>query len=216
LDAGTASALGFAFALLGHEHKGYIWPEERPICAYPGTPELFSEGEASGLHGALLLTVGNEGEMPRVEHIPLAQWRYLSVTVNLDGCTGRADAANQIRRSLPSGPSLDEERLIVTVTLEGVPPFDLDQEALREELGTRAHVRFDDHTVLPYDLEQLAQERTIRGLLVERFIRRVEAAQSERDRRVAEQALKFALAALDGKPVRVAQTDIGTEVQSAR
>jgi len=199
VDAEAVRAAGFDFALLGHYHNGCLWPEDAPCCVYPGSPEPLALEEADGAHQIVLLTIQDGVCTP--EPIPISQWRYLSLPVDLTGCESTEEAAKRIEQSLQAGPGGDHEYTMCQVTLTGLPAFDLDLEALTGQVTARAQVSYEVRFSLPYNLEQLAQEQTVRGLLVRRFQARLEAAESRRERALAKNALLCALRAMDGKQV---------------
>lgn len=198
-DADTMRSAGFDFALLGHHHTGHLCPEESPCCAYPGSPEPLTPEEADGAHQVTLLTIQDGVCTP--EMIPISQWRYRSWHVDLTGCESIVQAGARVERTLQARLGGDEERTVCQVTLTGRPNFDLNLTALAEQVTTKAHLQFDIQLTPSYNLEQLAQEQTVRGLLVRRFLARLEAAKSLRERNKVEGALLCALRALDGKQV---------------
>lgn len=200
VDAATVHAAGFDFALLGHQHTGRLWPEETPCCVYPGSPEPLVLEESSGTHQVVVLTIEEGACKP--ELIPISQWRYLSLEVDLTGCKSIKAAAKRIRQSIGAIEDGNNERSICYVGLTGQPNFDLDVEALYDQVKTKAYVHYETRLPLAYDLEQLAQEPTSRGLLVQNFQTRLEKASSDQERRLVLNALNLALQALDGKKVQ--------------
>ncbi len=199
VDAAAVRTAGFDFALLGHQHSGHLWPEDAPCCVYPGSPEPLTSEETNVAHQVVLLTIQDGICTPKP--IPISQWRYRSLRVDLTGCESTDEAVRHVKQLLQTDSGGDDERSICHITLIGRPEFDLDLEALVGEVETKAHVRYEARPSLPYDLEQLAQEQTVRGLLVRRFQARFEAARSLHERALAESALFCALRALDGKQV---------------
>ena len=209
VDVATVRAAGFDFALLGHQHNGRVWPEDAPCCVYPGSPEPLAPGEADGTHQVVLLTIqeetGSSRKSPvsiRTELIPISQWHYLSLRVALTDCSSIDEAVTCIEQPLQIVQGSDDERAVCHVTLTGLPNFDLDVEALAGRVKTKAHVRYETRLSLAYDLEQLAQEQTVRGLLVRRFQARLKNASSDQERHRVLNALNYALQVLDGKQVR--------------
>jgi len=200
VDSAAVQAAGFDFALLGHQHNGRLWPEDAPCCVYPGSPEPLAPEEADGSHQVVLLTVQDGVCTP--ESIPISQWRYTLLRVNLTGCESTDEAVRRVAQSVQTAPGGADERSVCHVTLTGLPHFALDVEALAGQVKTKAHVRYQTRLSLAYDLERLSQEQTVRGLLVRRFQARLENASSSQDRQTTLNALNYALQALDGKQVR--------------
>lgn len=200
VDASSVQNAGFDFALLGHRHTARIWPDEAPCCVYPGSPEPLCREEADGEHGVVLLMV--DGGQIHFEQIPISQWRYCTPKADLTDCHTLEEAIKRIHRSLSAAPGGTDERLICRVILTGLPSFDLDCAALASGLETKAHVQLQTRLALRYDLDQLAAEQTVRGLLVRRFQTRLAEARDSASRQVTLKALALALDALDGRQVR--------------
>jgi len=199
MNTAAARAAGFDFALLGHQHNGCLWTEDTPYCVYPGSPEPLAPGEADGTHQVVLLTIQDGVCTP--EMMPISQWRYHSLRVDLTDCGSTGEAAKHVEQSLQSIQGSNDERVVCHVTLTGLPSSALDVEELAGQVKTKAHVRYETRLSLAYDLEQLAQEQTVRGLLVQRFQTRLENANSDQDRHNLLNALNYALQVLDGKQV---------------
>lgn len=198
--AETVRKVGLDFALLGYLHTAQAWPEEAPCCVYPGSSEPLCWDEAGGGHGVVLLTI-DEGEV-RFEQIPISQWRYWATEVELTDCHSLEEALKRIYRSLSTAPGGPDERLICRVTLTGTPGFDLDLTVLASVLETKAHVQLRTRLALGRDLEQLAGEQTVRGLLTRRFQARLAGARDPQERQAILKALAVALDALEGRQVR--------------
>jgi DNA repair exonuclease SbcCD nuclease subunit len=199
VDAKAILASGFAFALLGHRHAGQIWPEDSAVCAYPGSPEPLVAEEMDGAHQVVLLNIQDGLCTPKP--ISTSQWNYLSLRVGLSDCESIEEAANLIEQSLQTSPNGDDERAIYRVTLTGLPAFTVDLDDLAAQMKTKAYLHYEAGLALPYNLEQLAQEQTVRGMLIRRFQARIEGAKSLRERTMAESALLCALRVLEGRQV---------------
>lgn len=200
VDARSVQNAGFDFALLGHRHTAKMWPGETPCCVYPGSPEPLCWDESGGGHNVVLLTV-DESQVHPVQ-IPVAQWRYWTAEVDLTDCCGPDDTTQRIHHALSAAPGGPDERLICRVILTGSPDFALDCTALMSGLETKSHVQLKTRLAFRHDLDHLAAEQTVRGLLVRRFQTRLTDARDPEDRKTILNALALALDALDGRQVR--------------
>lgn len=199
VDVAAVRAAGFDFALLGHHHNGYLLPENAPSYVYPGCPEPLTPEDADGAHQVVLLKVEDNAYTP--ELIPISRWHYSSLTIDLTDCPSTGDAATRIGQALETIGKGDNERLICTVTLTGMPDFPLDVKELARWVEAKTHIRYKTRLSLSYDLDQLAREQTVRGLLVRRFQAHLAQAAEEQERKTLLNALNLALQALDGKQV---------------
>lgn len=200
VDVSSVHNAGFDFALLGHRHTARVWPDEAPRCVYPGSPEPLCWDESEGGHNVVLLTI--DGGQIHFEQIPISQWRYWATEVDLTDCGGPDAATQRIRHALSAAPGGPDEWAICKVILTGLPGFDLDCAAIAIELETKAHVEIKARLTFRYDLDQLAAEQTVRGLLVRRFQTRFAETRDPGDRQATLKALALALDALDGRQVR--------------
>jgi exonuclease SbcD len=177
--AAQIPAAGLHHALVGHIHT----PRDGAYHTYPGNPEPLAFGE-TGDRGAVLVTVDGAGAITRCRH-RVAVSRMDDVVVDLGGVTHTHEVRERVAASLVGAADT------VRVTLQG-------------EVGMGVEVNLDDVRDLAtvarlgeidvaYDLDALAQERTVRG----QFVRDVRAAAdlTEEQRR---KVLLTGLCALDG------------------
>jgi hypothetical protein len=106
-----------------------------------------------------------------------------------------------VEQSLETAPDGADERVLCRVRLIGLPVCTLDLDALADRIETKAYLHYETRLAFAYDLEQLAQEQTVRGMLIRRFQARIKSTKSLRERTMAESALLSALRALEGKQV---------------
>lgn len=197
VDARSLRAAGIDLALLGHKHRGEA-DRSTANYVYPGSPEPLCEQEADGDHLAVLVQVDDGTCTTRA--LPVSQWRFRSVQVDLSGSSTIEEAAALIRVALREAGVVDE-RSFCRLALVGVRRFDLDLEALAALVETPAYVRFDVKQSIPFSVEQLAYEATLRGQLVRRVRERLAGTPSGEHARYLS-ALSLGLRALEGKQVR--------------
>jgi exonuclease SbcD len=199
VDATAVQKAGFSFALLGHCHSARMWPEDAPCCAYPGSPEPLGRDEAQGTHEVVLLSIGERG--CQTERFPIGQWRYTHLQVDLTSCQSVSEATLRVRQGIEAKPGDNAESVTFDVSLTGRLEFDLSLAELAAQIETRAAVQYELGLSIPYDLDRLAQEETVRGLLARRFQKRLAGAISSEDRLLSQDALFSALRALERKQV---------------
>ena len=199
VDAEVVARKGFDFALLGHCHRMRIWPEGNPCCVHPGSPEPLSPEEAGSDHHAVLVTIqdGACSAQPILD----CQWQYLTREVDLSNCVSAEDAARGVQNTLRDACGANEKRSVCRLILRGHLQFDLDVAELAALADAKAIVLYEPRLDMPYELNQLSLEQTIRGLLVRRFQKRLEETEASDDRTRTESALLCALRALDGREV---------------
>jgi DNA repair exonuclease SbcCD nuclease subunit len=196
---------GLDLALLGHQHGAGIWRHDNVRCIYPGSPEPLSWSEAEEKHGIMLVQVHDQ--QCRVEHVPLAQWRYVSQEIDLTGCDTADERRARVEQALATIPGGLDDRTICRITLCGQSAPESCLEEWTEQIRSPAILQLKTRFVPVPDLDALAQEQTVRGLLVQRFQARLQGAATDQERRQVSSALRYALSALDGKQVQLDEVD---------
>jgi len=197
IDVPGLRAAGIDLALLGHLHRGEA-DRSGARYVYPGSPEPLCEEEADGEHLVVLVQVDDDGCTTRA--LPISQWRYRAVQIDLSGSSSLEEAAALVRVALREAGAIDE-RALCRVSLVGTRRFDLDLEALATLVESPAYLRFDARQSISFSVEQLAYEATLRGQFVRRFRERLASTPSNEHARLLS-ALSLGLRALEGKQVR--------------
>lgn len=191
--------IGADYAALGHIHKEGVFLRKggRAVARYSGSPEALSFGEP-GEHGILLGTV-DKTLGPQMAFVPMGRRRYISGDVDVAGAVSLEDLAEMIRQVDTPERRL-EHCYRLTLTGQVDPDLTPDLPLLMEQLaGDFYFLKLQDGTRPDFDLERLAQERSARGVFVQRLVA-LEARESDpvmqsRIRR----ALALGLAAFGGK-----------------
>ena len=187
------AASGLHYLALGHVHQRSV-PEKtgETVWAYPGCTEGRGFDE-TGEKGVLVGEIG-EGSMALRFH-PLAKRKYEILTVDV---TDR-DAEDAVRQALPASAETDHirVRLVGETGEKGI-----DCCRLQEKLGGLCYaLELRDETTLRIDLAEAAAEDSLRGLFLRRMREKIAAAETEEEKRIAEDALRMGLAALSGREI---------------
>ena len=197
-NAGQLKGRGVAYAALGHEHRSRCVREDDPVAWYPGVPEARGFDETGDLcFLEVELAEGGARVFPR----PSGIIAYVEHEIDCTEFASREEVISAISSLAPA-----EGEIILRVTLSGRPQesLDLDLDAIRERLSDRFfHLILRDGTEAPYDYEEIARERTVRGRFVETMLDRIASA-SDEERPVAERALRLGVEAFrpDGGALR--------------
>ena len=179
---------GASLVLTGHYHGGYVTQRgDRPVVAYPGSPEPIKFGE-SDAHGALEIAI--DGTRLTATQLPIARTRLIERGCDLAGATSEADVFARVEPLLADYGAND----YVRVRLRGAVAHGtrVDRVLLAERLGARlGSLEIFDHTIA-YDYDAIALEPTVRGHVVRDLLARGEAGRG---------ALHYALAAFDGAEI---------------
>ena len=187
------SASGLDYAALGHIHKasglrrsGGTW------YSWPGCPEGRGFDEC-GEKGILQIDI--DGETVKAGFIPTAARRYEKLRVEPG-----ADALAAIRAALPKDTADDVYKIILTGESFAAPDLAYLRQALERDFFA---LTFSDETVPPRDLWRRAGEDSLAGRFLRRMQRRIEAAQTEEEKKLLLRAVRCGIAALEGWEVRL-------------
>ena len=181
------AASGLRCLCLGHIHRRLELDAGETVCRYPGCPEGRGFDEL-GPCGVLL------GEVERGRQdwkfVPTAGRLYQILEIDV---TGKTPAA-ALEAALPPETGRDLYRVIFTG--EGAP----DLEDLAERFRGRCwSLDLRDRTRVPRDIWERAGEDSLRGLFLARLRERFDAAGGEEERALVTLAVRFGLAALEGR-----------------
>ena len=184
---------GLDYLALGHVHRcSGLQRSGNTFWAYPGCPEGRGFDE-TGVKGILAGTV--ERGDARMEFVPFCRRKYEILSVDVTG--EEPEAA--IRRRLPPDAASDIYRILLTGETD---ERGLELARLRERLQDDFYeLELRDETRMREDVWTRAGEDSLRGLLLRDMRRRLDAAENEERRHTVETALRFALAALDGRDI---------------
>jgi DNA repair exonuclease SbcCD nuclease subunit len=193
---------GFPLALLGHYHTAQIAQTENTVAVYPGSSEPLGFDEP-GQHGVCWVQI-EPGLPPKIETIPLAELRFETVEVAVDDCSDRDQLFDKI---LALQKARDFGKAFVRLRLVGnaQPSLFLDLPVLTHRIQSHfAFVHLENLTKPSADLQQLAQEPTVRGVFVHEVLAAQEAdnggAKPESQRRYMD-ALIYGLQAFNQEEI---------------
>jgi len=184
--------VGMDYLALGHWHRVYKCPAESPAW-YPGPPEWIPGQEEKGVVLMVTLSIAGEVEV-RPRNMGLRDYEELEI--DMDGIEDLAMLKSTISM-------VADHNLIARVTLKGLRDVELilNPEDLESELGEKFfHLRVIDISHPKSREISEGEER----LIASRFIRlmkgQIEGLEGE-EKEIAENALQYGIALLDGKEV---------------
>lgn len=184
---------GFAYLALGHIHQySGAQKEGRSVWVYPGCPEGRGFDE-TGDKGAVLVDM-NDGGIA-VRFVPLSRRRYHILHADVTDTT----PVDALERVMPESAADDICRVIFTGELGGQG---IDLRAMEEDLAPRFYaLELRDETRIAQDIWHSAGEDSLRGLFLSELRARYDAAENEEERTTIISAVRFGLAALDGRDI---------------
>jgi DNA repair exonuclease SbcCD nuclease subunit len=186
-------ASGMNYLALGHWHEIYKCSEE-PLAWYPGPPEWIDQNQKQ--RGAVLLvSLLDSGEV-KVEHKKLGLRDYNEVEIEVSGIQD----IEKLKARISEGAN---QNLVRRATLKGLRDAELivNPEELETELGEKFfHLSVMDKSHPKSGEVTEDEERLIRNRFIKLMKRQIEGLEGD-EREIAENALQYGIALLDGKEV---------------
>ena len=195
-------ASGLDYAALGHIHtKPEIMKSGGTVYAYSGclAGRDFTE---YGEKGGILVTLDgkNDKKSVKAKRVTFCPWVYETVRVDVSGCMSTSDISERAKDAILALPDNDNE-YIIKIELNGMLGFDNDTEKLMSELFSFGVKQIEDKTVISPDFESLENDYSIRGEFYRKLRPMIESNDSN-ERKIASQALRYGLMALDGADIK--------------
>ncbi len=190
---------GFTYAALGHIH---VPPEPVVIggttVAYPGCPEGRSFDEP-GFGGALLVTI--DGSKTTLEKIRFSDRRYMVENLDITGADNDSAVSEKIKELIASRGYGSETALRINLVGEVGLNYRPDTAALAQSLsGDLILLEIRERTLPCFDAAYLESDLSLRGAFYRMLAEKMHTG-DEYSRRVAAEALRAGLAALDGRTI---------------
>jgi exonuclease SbcD len=185
-------ASGMDYLALGHWHRVYSC-SEKPPAWYSGPPEWIPDQTEKG--GVLLISLSDTGEV-KVEPKKLGLRDYDEVEIDMSEIQDLAT----LKARISEGANQD---LIRRVTLKGLRDAELiiNPEELETELGEKFfHLSVMDKSHPKSGEVAEDEERLIRNRFIKLMKEQIEGLEGE-EKDIAENALQYGIALLDGKEV---------------
>lgn len=190
VDPASLAHSGLAYAALAHVHQAMPPDLNAPTpWAYCGC--LMGRGfDELGDKGACIVTIDG-GRVTDWEPVPLAQSRYLLLEADVTGQDPRSALLNVL------GDDHPEDYCRVLLRGEAAA---LDLDLLRTSARDRCRaLELRDETVVPQDAWARLEEETLTGLFLREMRQRLERAPDPAAQRTLQLALRYGLAALEGR-----------------
>lgn len=200
ISSADIARCGFAYAALGHAHTSEVTKKDASVISYCGIPEGRAFDE-TGDCGAMAVTIDG-GKVVSAEKIIFGERRFVLDSFDADGATCFGELIGRLLDYIKSRGYNKSTALRLTVTGEVDMSFTLDVEAAEEALGEiLMFAEVIDKTYPRIDERSLEADFTLRGE-VYRVLRPQLDSQDSETRRIAAEALRVALLAIDGRDIK--------------
>ncbi len=180
---------GFDYVALGHIHKLYYNEEINQNIVYPGSTVSLGFDEL-GQHGMIIGDL-EKGRI-QLKFLPLDEVEFKLQDVDVTGIKSKEELIENINELEFSDDNLIE------IILLGRRNFEIDKYELYKLISNDKIIKIKNKTKIGYDLENLANDNTLKGLFAKEMYRRLNDENlSEEDKEILENAVEIGLEALE-------------------
>ena len=172
--------IGFDYVALGHIHKRNL--EECKNIVYPGSTISLGFDEL-GKHGMVVGTIENRSI--QTEFIPLDEKELKELELNISQVFTVEELIQTINEI-----SLNQNTLY-KITLVGTRNLEINTYKILKIIENKEIIKIKDKTKLGYNLEQLTNEATLKGIYVKEILEKIK--QEPENKELLEKALEIGL-----------------------
>lgn len=191
------AAFGADYTALGHIHNGEKYSDDSLAYAYCGCPEGRDYGEC-GPKGAVVAEV-DKGSV-RIRRVRFSKRVYADETLDVSGSSTMTEISDKLREFVASGHFGSEHILRVTLTGKVDPALVVSPASLGDVSGRVFSLEIKDATSPTLDEDSILSDPGVRGECY-RLLRDMIDGSDGRDKEVADNALRYAMAALSGENI---------------
>lgn len=179
---------GFDYCALGHIHKKNYNEEENQNIVYPGSTVPLGFDEL-GKHGMIVGDISkNKIDLKFVE-IDQIQFKELKID-----CTEINDMEELIEKINTTNL---EEKVLYKIILTGKRNFEINTFDLFKFNLDRKIIKIKNKTKPNYNLEEISNENTLKGLFATQMIEKLKNAQNENEKEIIQGAIEIGLEVLE-------------------
>lgn len=176
--------LGFDYVALGHIHKSNYAANENVV--YPGSTISMGFDEL-GSHGMVVGEIIDK--KLRTEFIPLDEGEFKLYELDISNIESIESIADTINNLM-----LDRNKFY-EIYLTGNRNYEIDLYNLKKIVQLDNVIKIKDNTKIAYNLEEIAQNNTLKGLFVREILNRLN--DENYDKEIVEKALEVGLEILE-------------------
>ena len=163
---------GFDYVATGHIHKLDYHTYENQKIVYPGS--LISLGfDELGKHGIIVGELEEENKTLKTEFIPLSENDFEEMELEVTEFISKDELIEKINDlNIP-------DNVLIKVILMGKRNFEIDKYELYKLLTNERIIKIKDHTKIQYNLEEIANNHTLKGLFAKEILKEKENARTK-------------------------------------
>ncbi len=178
--------LAFDYVALGHIHKPSYQDEPNQTILYPGSPIAMGFDEL-GKHGMIVGEI-NDNKNIKIQFIPLDEKEFVEQNLSIDEISTKEELIETINQ-LPI-----QENQYYKIILIGKRNFSIHPYEIEKHLNPQI-IKLKDQTQIKINLNQLAQQDSLKGIFVKNMLQKIQQAPQEQKQKLI-QAMEIGLEAM--------------------
>lgn len=180
---------GFDYVAMGHIHKLDYNTAENQRIVYPGSTISLGFDEL-GKHGMIVGEL--EKDKINLQFIPLDETEFKLYELDVTDIISKEELIEKINELKIDGNNLIE------VILTGKRNFEINKYEILKLISNEKIIKIKNNTKINYNLEQLANETTLKGLFAKNMLEKLNAENiTEDEKKIIENAIEIGMEALD-------------------
>lgn len=172
---------GFDYIALGHIHK----PQYNTNIVYPGSTISLGFDEIWE-HGIIAGKI--EKEKLEIKFIPIDEEKFKEMEIDITQISSKEELIEKINKQE------NKSNEYIKIKLTGERNFEIDKYELLKYIENERMIKIKDCTKIAYNLEEIANESTLKGIFTKEMIKKLKEQKEEKE--IIEKAIEIGLDAL--------------------
>ena len=179
----------FDYVAMGHIHKLDYNTEENQRIVYPGSTISLGFDEL-GKHGMIVGDLNKD--KINLEFIPLDEEEFIEINLDVTELKSKEELIEKINL-------LEiKENEYAKIILNGNRNFEINTYEIIKLISNNRIIKIKNKTKIAYDLEKMANNKTLKGLFIKKMLDKLENKElNEDDKQIIEKAIEVGLEALE-------------------
>lgn len=158
-------ALGFDYVALGHIHKPYYNDEPNQTIVYPGSTISLGFDEL-GSHGMIVGNIEKDKKL-EIAFVPVDKTEFIETTLDITEIISKEELIEKLN-------SVEiEENKYYKIILTGARNFEINTYEILRLIENKNIIKLKDNTKLKVNLEELAKEKSLKGIFVKNMLEKI-------------------------------------------
>lgn len=164
-------ALGFDYIALGHIHKPYYNQEQGQRIVYPGSTISLGFDEL-GSHGMIVGNIEKDKKL-EIAFVPVDKTEFIEERMDVTEIISKEELIEKLN-------SVEiEENKYYKIILIGTRNFEINTYEILRLIENKNIIKIKDNTKIKINLEELAKEKSLKGIFVKNMLEKIDEENEE-------------------------------------